>query len=654
MSLTLDPVLATGLAGGSGSPIIRVEYLVGASSYITTSNVFSYEIVNMEAKAVIEPLATGTTVHKFRIIRGLLINGVEYLVTSSWFEITQNITTFHKTTFKGSAFTHKRISTAGDVTSDNLIGAVFTAAGNTFFTYHLSLPTDDSEWWRGIQFLPAGRVLLLQKTEALDAYLMQKYQAKICNLGQYSDQVNHVTVIGAHYRFEDAIYDHTIDGNRFSEISLGDPFHPGRYYTWVDEVPTRHYSGVSTDPLRNLGFIPSTASPAPLNYSGSGPSWVQLSMPNLAVTPGDNIQITNYTNFTTLMLVSVKEIFDPRQNPAWYQIISEIPYLTNTDGGALPSTIERVSNYTPLNTSGFNNNLDSSINNLQALAERTDELEIGNGIPDASATNDFLIGAQVSGVWKWVKNTLAQAKTVLGLGSQAYQNNDLAYFNPSTGRMVRASAAALDVQGIDCFAENGDRISTTSTISKTGLSLTASTLYHVYAYLNSGTPDIEVVTTAPATPYKGTARSKTGNTSRRYIGSVYATGTNTLAFWNHMPNVGLMMFTQDQSTSPWRVLSGGAATTETSVAFGSLAPAGATMTVKIKVTNGSGSLYLMLGNSEDGITLDSPANTAIYLVNLSTSPTIDFPIDASGNTTYMYHSAGGAAYIDFYGYFYER
>ncbi len=234
-----------------------------------------------------------------------------------------------------------------------------------------------------------------------------------------------------------------------------------------------------------------------------------------------------------------------------------------------------------------------------------------------------------------------------------HTTHDLAYFNPSTGRISRGGTQQVDVLGMDCFCENGDHIQTTSTLSASSLSLTASTLYHVYVYLSSGTPTIEVVTTAPASPYKGTARSKTSDSSRRYVGSVYATGTNTLAYWLHTPNAGLMMFTQDQSTSPWRVLANGLATTETTISFGSLIPAGIARVVVAKFSNTSATRYPSLGNSEDGITL--AAGVGIYVVNLSAAPVIDFPLDASGNMSYLYDVAPATGlFVDLYGYFFER
>jgi len=63
-----------------------------------------------------------------------------------------------------------------------------------------------------------------------------------------------------------------------------------------------------------------------------------------------------------------------------------------------------------------------------------------------------------------------------------------------------------------------------ATITTGALTLTASTFYHVYLYDNAGTPAIEVVTTAPVS-YFGSASQKTGDATRRYVGSVLCSGT---------------------------------------------------------------------------------------------------------------------------------
>jgi hypothetical protein len=67
--------------------------------------------------------------------------------------------------------------------------------------------------------------------------------------------------------------------------------------------------------------------------------------------------------------------------------------------------------------------------------------------------------------------------------------------------------------------ENGSILESTATITKTP-SLSSSTWYHIYVFLNGSTVDVEVTTTVPGTAYSGTARSKSGGaTTHRYVGS---------------------------------------------------------------------------------------------------------------------------------------
>ena len=66
-----------------------------------------------------------------------------------------------------------------------------------------------------------------------------------------------------------------------------------------------------------------------------------------------------------------------------------------------------------------------------------------------------------------------------------------------------------------------------SDITKSSLSLSASTFYYVYLYDNSGTPDIEISTTAPSV-YFGNASVKTGDTSRRFIGTFLTSSISTV------------------------------------------------------------------------------------------------------------------------------
>jgi len=101
-------------------------------------------------------------------------------------------------------------------------------------------------------------------------------------------------------------------------------------------------------------------------------------------------------------------------------------------------------------------------------------------------------------------------------------------------RMAYVSANSISVSsGSAYIPSSGKNLLLTSTITVSGLSLTASTMYHVYFYENAGVPAIEVVTTVPVI-YSGRARNKTGDTSRRYVGSVLVGAANTIFKFLHL------------------------------------------------------------------------------------------------------------------------
>lgn len=86
-------------------------------------------------------------------------------------------------------------------------------------------------------------------------------------------------------------------------------------------------------------------------------------------------------------------------------------------------------------------------------------------------------------------------------------------------RLEWVSGTSLRVTSGMAYIESlGYAIDVPAAITKSSLSLTVSTWYHVYLFDNAGTPDIEIVTTAPAAAYSGTARSKAGDSSRRWLG----------------------------------------------------------------------------------------------------------------------------------------
>lgn len=189
----------------------------------------------------------------------------------------------------------------------------------------------------------------------------------------------------------------------------------------------------------------------------------------------------------------------------------------------------------------------------------------------------------------------------------------------------------------------------TSAITLSSLSLSANTWYHVYVYDNAGTPAAEAVTTAP-TVYNGTARSKTGDNTRRYVGSIRAgTGGAVLKFV-HKWRRDEIIYQEDVSAAAFTVVSAGTATTATAVSVASLVPVTA-KDVRVVVLNfGAAAAYVRLSNS------NGPSATTGYTTFVGPGGVGDvlLPVNSSQEYTYAYDAAGNSSFHRVNGYVFER
>lgn len=217
--------------------------------------------------------------------------------------------------------------------------------------------------------------------------------------------------------------------------------------------------------------------------------------------------------------------------------------------------------------------------------------------------------------------------------------------------LIWNSVNSLSVGVGGCYAENGDYINVTSTLTASSLSLSNSTWYHIYLYLSGGAPMMEVVTTAPVA-WKGTAYSKTGATSRRYIGSVKTDGSGNVYEFEHNPTNDLILYRKVLSNiSPFRIASGVTAATETAASVAGIVPVtGKFATVR---ATGVADQIFYVGYGTFG------SNYSIVLVAGNTvqqQMIHDVPIDGSQNIYYKHAAAVGvgSSNIDIYGYQYKR
>lgn len=198
-------------------------------------------------------------------------------------------------------------------------------------------------------------------------------------------------------------------------------------------------------------------------------------------------------------------------------------------------------------------------------------------------------------------------------------------------KMVWVSGTALTVTSGSAYIPGASAVlSSPADIAKTGLSLSASTWYHVYLYDNAGAPDVEIVTTAPAAPYNGTARAKTGDTSRRYVGSVLTDASAAICKFAQIGES--VMYETSIASAPFLVVSTGRATTVTNVACAGCVPLTARIGVLIMATINA-TADAAVGNSDMVGTL-SGSNYLQYVGN-GVQTTHLMPLDSSQRFSYV-------------------
>jgi len=221
-------------------------------------------------------------------------------------------------------------------------------------------------------------------------------------------------------------------------------------------------------------------------------------------------------------------------------------------------------------------------------------------------------------------------------------------------QMQWVSATAVTVSSGRAYIPSlGYYLDAPNAISLTGLALAASTFYHLYLYNNAGTPAVECVMTAPAAPYNGTARAKTGDTSRRYIGSVLTDASGNV--YNFIQNGAHISYQTPGDVSPFRALSAGTAVISTSVSLAGVVPVTSAL-AQLRFLGDPTSAARWSNNNIPGASTDSGAGTYYILPAAPGSATVtDFPLSA-GNLFYWNTTTptGGGVFCDTFGYVYDR
>ncbi|MDD0971598.1 hypothetical protein [Pseudomonas aphyarum] len=131
-------------------------------------------------------------------------------------------------------------------------------------------------------------------------------------------------------------------------------------------------------------------------------------------------------------------------------------------------------------------------------------------------------------------------------------------------RLVYTGRNSLTIEAGAAFINSaGKVVRLASDKVLTGLTLTASTFHHAYLYDNAGVGDIELSTVVPA-KVGGSVYQKTGDASRRYVGSVLASAGSQIYKFKHDPQISTMTYIEGTpGTAPFTLFASFAGTSPT-------------------------------------------------------------------------------------------
>ena len=499
-----------------------------------------YKLTDTELEVVFPIEGAGTYASDSPYIalrRGVYINGIPETTTTTSFFVTSIIKDERFFYYKASILPDHYKNLGADLTYSEVIENIYLDELNP--TVKIIEPTYEvpahAVW--GYLFYPSGRNIIFNSLRSLSTILRQKFLIFLRHTeNTYSSKTDiffyqPTETRAVDYEITDLLYKLPTGGRQINKRLL-----------WRDDSAsvTIYDPGSGSGekyPIHNLGYIP-TAGTRP-TYKSSPPIGGKSSKlsPNLKYETGDYVTINNHTGSFSYR-IKVTEIFDANAPMAWYVIVEPIVWFDNTEGGALPSTIEASAPFTPLNTSTFNNNLDSSVNNLQALAEAVDNLEISGYTPPATtAVNDFQVGDGLGG---WIKKTLAETKTILGIFADAandgiyYVRRNLGWTNLKTYTDTLYQPTDTDLTAIaELSPANDDVIQrksgawTNRTMSQLLADLNIRFLLPFSSYAALGSP----ISTSPVFPYAVTLPSFTIYPKQWSQGFVIGATNNSTNYW---------------------------------------------------------------------------------------------------------------------------
>jgi hypothetical protein len=328
--------------------------------------------------------------------RGIVKNGTQYYLDTSELRVETLKLDGYYIRIKASITPPQKISIAGDDSYWNIIQEYCTSIGMT------ASRKEASETYWNNQFLPTGKMVIQNHSAQFRNLIKQKY------FMNFTDAGNNTLLFWSAKNFG-AAREYTITIPQIIEATFKKFSNGYVALLWRNDAAEIFQPAppVHTElPRYNLGYIKNgDAIPVPGNVTNASASYTfvkgQSSLPkpltlpvNLEYLTGDYVTITSSTTgLSTIGYLLITEYLDTKRTPSWGLEISLWDFVSNTEGGALPSTIERVAAYTPLVSTGFDGNLTPAVNNLQALAQAVDDMVIA-GTPAWADVTGAVEGAQ--------------------------------------------------------------------------------------------------------------------------------------------------------------------------------------------------------------------------------------------------------------------
>jgi hypothetical protein len=216
---------------------------------------------------------------------------------------------------------------------------------------------------------------------------------------------------------------------------------------------------------------------------------------------------------------------------------------------------------------------------------------------------------------------------------------------------IWTSTTQLSIGSGQLYIESTNTIIAVAASTITPSSPSASTWYHGYVN-NSGT--FTVSTTAPVAfaTACGFARSKTGDTTNRYVGSFLTDGSSHFYRFSCDQNGLWRWMGTDLGSAPFRCLAAGAATSSTAVDCSGAAPVTARM-LYLALLNAATVRSFWIASGDQTVTssvwdAETQPNAAVNEIYTSS------PCSSTQGLVYLTAGASGSAYIDVRGFYLQR